>query len=93
MDWINDLLAVIPSIVARAVYTFIANVLTSGVFDMLPESPTLDDTWLATLETYAGYIAYFIPVHELLIFGAGLLTCIAVYYSVSIILRLVKIVS
>lgn len=93
MEWLTDFMAAIPSMVARAVFTFIANILTSDVFDKLPESPTINEDWLDALELYAGYVNYFIPVHEILVFSAGLLTCIAVYYTVSIILRLVKIVS
>lgn len=93
MEWLSDFIAAIPSMIARAIFSFIANLLSGGVFDALPDSPTFEAEWLDTLELYAGYINYFIPVHAILIFAAGLLTCIAVYYSVSIVLRLVKVVS
>lgn len=93
VEWLTDFLATIPSTVARAVFGFIANTLTAGFVDKLPETPTMDEAWLDALSVYAGYINYFIPVHSILMFSALLLTCIAVYYSVSILLRLTRIVS
>ena len=93
MEWLTELIASVPSLVQRAVFQFIANMLSGGVFEKLPPSPTFEQEWVSVFAAYSGYVNYFIPVGGVLLFAVGLLSCIAVYYTVSIVLRLTRIVS
>lgn len=59
---------------------------------ILPASPTMDSEVLATIAEYAGYINYFIPVGQYLIFLSALLIAIMGYYAIMPILRLMKLI-
>lgn len=64
----------------------------SVILSLLPQTPTISSETLETIRTYAGYINYFIPVGNYLVFLSALLLAIMGYYIAMPILRLMKLI-
>ena len=61
--------------------------------EILPRSPTVDSEALETVSRYAAYINYLFPVGKFLAFVMVVLSCVAGYYAVMVILRWIKAIS
>lgn len=68
------------------------NAFAGKLAELLPQSPTLDSESLEEVARFAGYINFIFPVGKFLLFVAGMLAAIAVYYLAMVILRWIRLI-
>lgn len=75
--------------VLNAIIEALADMIRS-VLDFLPESPFQSISLPANVAEVAGWVAYFLPIHEAFVFMQALLVVIAVWYVVRWVARFVR---
>lgn len=63
-----------------------------GIIDTMPDSPFVNFTLPAGIVNILGYVNWFVPVGAILATLAAWVACIGIYYLISAILRLFKVV-
>lgn len=62
-----------------------------AVVALLPTSP-FTNVGVGSLSTYLGYVAYFVPIHSMVVLGGAWLSAMAVWYGVRWALRFARMV-
>lgn len=57
---------------------------------LLPDSPFKDLSLPPEIETFLGYLNYYIPFAEMVTIGLAWITCVSIYYSYQLILRFIN---
>lgn len=65
-------------------------ILVAALVSILPTSPFSFLYYNQTLYTWLGYLNYFLPIYTWIAILQGWISCIAIYYAVSMGLRWVK---
>ena len=68
----------------------IANKIFSVILLLLPDSPFKDFKLPEGLESFLGYLNYYIPFSTIVSIGLSWVTCIGVYYIYQLILRNIR---
>ena len=63
------------------------------VAELLPKSPTIDNSWFELARDYMGILNWFFPVGLCLDFLVSCLGLLAIYYAAVVILRWIKVIS
>ncbi len=68
----------------------VANVIFQGILFLLPDSPFKDFKFPPEIESFLGYLNYYVPFAEIVTIALGWVTCVGIYYSYQLILRLIS---
>lgn len=66
------------------------NAIFQFILFLLPDSPFRNISFPPEIETFLGYLNYYIPFTEMVAIALAWVTCIAIFYSYQLILRLIK---
>ena len=81
MDWWNSITDGINSV---------ANEIFQLILLLLPDSPFKDFSFPPEIETFLGYLNYYVPFAEMVSIALAWITCVGIYYSYQLILRLIS---
>lgn len=81
MNWWNNITDGINS-VFNEIFQFI--------LFLLPDSPFRNISFPPEIETFLGYLNYYVPFAEMVTIAFAWVTCIAIFYSYQLILRLIN---
>lgn len=68
----------------------IANELFQAILLLLPDSPFMDIQFPPEIESFLGYLNYYVPFSEMVAIGFGWITCVGIYYGYQLILRFIQ---
>lgn len=57
---------------------------------LLPDSPFKDFSFPPEIESFLGYLNYYVPFSTLVTIGFAWITCIGIFYAYQLILRFIK---
>ncbi len=67
-----------------------SNKIFQAILVLLPDSPFKDFSFPPEIESFLGYLNYYVPFATLVTIALGWTTCIAVYYGYQLILRFIN---
>lgn len=68
----------------------IANELFQAILLLLPDSPFNNIQFPPEIESFLGYLNYYVPFSEMVVIGLGWTTCVGIYYGYQLILRFIQ---
>ena len=68
----------------------VANKIFQLILFLLPDSPFKNFSFPAEIEVFLGYLNYYVPFAEMVAIALAWITCVAIYYSYQLILRLIS---
>lgn len=67
-----------------------SNKIFQAILVLLPDSPFKDFSFPPEIETFLGYLNYYIPFSTLVTIALAWVTCVGIYYSYQLILRFIQ---